>query len=162
MQLSGLKSSKGICQGLSIYNLKPNHKNMNLFKMFMKLCSHLVCSTFLPSVAFILLHCVGFFHCQFLVRGFLGFPHGESNGTLLQYSCLENPMDGRAWQAVVHGVAQSWTRLSDFTFTFHFSLSCIGEGNGNPLQCSCLENPRDGGAWWAAVYGVAWSRTGLK
>ena len=36
-------------------------------------------------------------------------------------------------------------RLSDFTFTFHFS--CIGEGNGNPLQCSCLENPRDGGAW---------------
>ena len=36
----------------------------------------------------------------------------------------------------------------DFTFTFHFSLSCIGEGNGNPLQCSCLENPRDGGAWW--------------
>ena len=38
------------------------------------------------------------------------------------------------------------TRLSDFTFTFHFSLSCIGEGNGNPLQCSCLENPRDGGA----------------
>ena len=38
------------------------------------------------------------------------------------------------------------TRLSDFTFTFHFSLSCIGEGNDNPLQCSCLENPRDGGA----------------
>ena len=37
--------------------------------------------------------------------------------------------------------------LSDFTFTFHFSLSCIGEGNGNPLQCSCLENPRDRGAW---------------
>ena len=43
--------------------------------------------------------------------------------------------------------SQTW--LSDFTFTFHFSLSCIGEGNGNPLQCSCLENPRDGGAWWA-------------
>ena len=39
---------------------------------------------------------------------------------------------------------KSQTRLSDFTFTFHFSLSCIGEGNGNPLQCSCLENPRDG------------------
>ena len=52
--------------------------------------------------------------------------------------------------------------MSDFTFTFHFSLSCIGEGNGNPLQCSCLENPRDGGAWWAAVYGVAQSRTLLK
>ena len=36
------------------------------------------------------------------------------------YSCLENPMDGGAWQAAVHGVAKSWTRLSDFTFTFHF------------------------------------------
>ena len=34
--------------------------------------------------------------------------------------CRENPMDGRAWWAAVHGVAKSWTRLSDFTFTFHF------------------------------------------
>ena len=39
--------------------------------------------------------------------------------TLLQYSCLENPMDAGAWQAVVHGVAKSQTWLSDFTFTFH-------------------------------------------
>ena len=84
------------------------------------------------------------------------------NGTPLQYSCLENPMDGGAWWAAVHGVAKSRAGLSDFTFNFHFPLSCIGEGNGNPLQCSCLENPRDGGAWWAAVYGVAQSRTGLK
>ena len=38
----------------------------------------------------------------------------------LQYSCLENPMDGGAWKAAVHGVAEGWTRLSDFTFTFHF------------------------------------------
>ena len=45
---------------------------------------------------------------------------GEGNGTPLQYSCLENPMDGRAWKAAVHGVAKSRTRLSDFTFTFHF------------------------------------------
>ena len=44
----------------------------------------------------------------------------EGNGTPLQYSCLENPMDGGAWKAAVHGVAKSWTRLSDFTFTFHF------------------------------------------
>ena len=44
----------------------------------------------------------------------------EGNGTPLQYSCLENPMDGRAWSAAVHGVTKSWTRLSDFTFTFHF------------------------------------------
>ena len=90
------------------------------------------------------------------------FVIGEGNGTPLQYSYLENPMDRGAWWAAVHGVAKSWTRLSDFTFSFHFPLSCIGEGNGNPLQCSCLENPRDGGAWWAAVCGVTQSRTRLK
>ena len=45
------------------------------------------------------------------------FP-GEGNGNPLQYSCLENPMDGRAWQATVHGVMKSQTRLSDFTLTF--------------------------------------------
>ena len=44
----------------------------------------------------------------------------EGNGTPLQYSCLENPMDGGAWWASVHGVEKSRTRLSDFTFTFHF------------------------------------------
>ena len=44
----------------------------------------------------------------------------EGNGTPLQYFCLENPMDGGAWWAAAHGVAESWTRLSDFTFTFHF------------------------------------------
>ena len=44
----------------------------------------------------------------------------EGNGTPLQYSCLENPMDGGAWWAAVHGVAKSWTRLSDFTFIFTF------------------------------------------
>ena len=82
---------------------------------------------------------------------------GEGNGTPLQYSCLENPMDGGAWWAAVYGVTQSRTRLSDFTLTFQFS--CIVEGNGNPLQCPYLENPRVGGAWWAAVYGVTQSRT---
>ena len=41
-------------------------------------------------------------------------------GTPLQYSCLENPTGGGAWRAAVHGVAGSRTRLSDFTFTFHF------------------------------------------
>ena len=45
---------------------------------------------------------------------------GEGNGTPLQYSCLENPMDGGAWKAALHGVAEGRTRLSDFTFTFHF------------------------------------------
>ena len=43
---------------------------------------------------------------------------GEGNGTRLQYSCLANPMDGGAWEAAVHGVTKSRTRLSDFTFTF--------------------------------------------
>ena len=47
-------------------------------------------------------------------------PDGEGNGTPLQYSCLENPMDGGAWKAAVHGVAEGQTRLSDFPFTFHF------------------------------------------
>ena len=46
--------------------------------------------------------------------------HGEGNGTPLHYSCLENPMDGGAWWAAVHGVAKSRTWLSDFTFAFHF------------------------------------------
>ena len=47
-------------------------------------------------------------------------PHGEGNGNPLQYSCLENPMDGGVWEAAVYGVAKSWTHLSTFTFTFHF------------------------------------------
>ena len=44
----------------------------------------------------------------------------EGDGTPLQYSCLESPMDGGAWWTAVHGVEKSQTRLSDFTFTFHF------------------------------------------
>ena len=45
---------------------------------------------------------------------------GKGGGNPLQYSCLENLMDGGAWKAAVHGVAKSRTRLSDFTFSFHF------------------------------------------
>ena len=63
----------------------------------------------------------------------------EGNGTPLQYSCLENPTDGGAWWAAVHGVAKSRTRLSDFPFTFHFHAlekemathsSVLGESQG--------------------------------
>ena len=51
-----------------------------------------------------------------LIPGLGGSP-GKGNGYALQYSCLENPMDRGAWQATVHGVAKSQTRLSDFQFT---------------------------------------------
>ena len=47
---------------------------------------------------------------------------GEGNGNPLQYSCLENPIEGGAWWAAVHGVAKSQTRLSEFTFTFTFTF----------------------------------------
>ena len=50
----------------------------------------------------------------------IGYICRESNGTPLQYSCLENSMNRGAWWVAVHGVAKSWTRLSNFTFTFHF------------------------------------------
>ena len=79
------------------------------------------------------------------------YAHGEGNGTLLQYSCLENPMDGGAWWAAVHGVTKSQTRLGDFPFTFHF----------HALERE-MATHSSGGAWWAAVYGVAQSRTRLK
>ena len=50
----------------------------------------------------------------------LGRSPGGGNGNPLQYSCLENSMDRGTWWATVHGVTKSWTRLSDFTFSFHF------------------------------------------
>ena len=58
--------------------------------------------------------------CSFLNRKWFKLTYGKYIGTPLQYSCLENPMDGGAWWAAVHGVAKSQTRLRDFTFTFHF------------------------------------------
>ena len=81
---------------------------------------------------------------------------GEGNGTPLQDSCLENPMGGGAWWAAVHGVAKSWTRLSDFTFTFHFHtlekemathssiLTCIIPGTGEPGGLPSLGSHRVG------------------
>ena len=47
--------------------------------------------------------------------------YGEGNGNPLQFSWLENPMDGEAWEATVHGVAKSGTWLSNFTFTFQWN-----------------------------------------
>ena len=73
---------------------------------------------------------------------------GEGNGTPLQYSCMENLMDGEVWWAAVHGVAKSWTRLSDFPFTFTFMhwrrkwqptpmfLPGESQGRGSLVGCS--------------------------
>ena len=73
---------------------------------------------------------------------------GQINSTPLLYSCLENPMDGGAWYAAAHGVAKSRTRLSDFTFTFHFHalekemathssvLPGESQGRGSLVGCS--------------------------
>ena len=85
--------------------------------------------------------------------------NGEGDGAPHEYSCLENPMDGGAWWAAVHGVAKSQTRLSDFTLTFHFHAL---EKEMATHSITCLENPRDGGAWWTAIYGVTQSQTRLK
>ena len=85
--------------------------------------------------------------------------HGEGSGTPLQYSCLENPMDGGAWWAAVHGVAKSQTRLSDFTFTFHLHalekemtthssvLAWRVPGKGEPGGLPSLELHRVGHDW---------------
>ena len=84
----------------------------------------------------------------------------ESNGTPLQYSCLENPMSGGAWWAAVHGVAKIRTWLSNFTFTFHFHV--LEKEMATHSSVLAWRNPRDGGAWWAAVYGITQSQTQLK
>ena len=71
---------------------------------------------------------------------------GGGNGAPLQYSCLANPMDGAAWWAAVPGVAEGRTRLSDFTFTFHFHAlekemathsSVLGESQGRGSLVGC-------------------------
>ena len=67
---------------------------------------------------------------------------GEGNGTPLQYSCLENPMNGGSWKAAVHGIPEGWTLTE--RLHFHFSLSCIGEGNGNPLSVLAWRIPGTG------------------
>ena len=56
---------------------------------------------------------------QLFILSIVSFLVGEGNGTPLQYSCLENSMDGGAWKAAVHGVAEGRMWLSDFTFTLH-------------------------------------------
>ena len=86
--------------------------------------------------------------------------HGEGNGTPLQYSCLENPMHGGTWWAAVHGVATRRTRLSDFTFTFHFHA--LEEKMATHSSILAWRIPGMGEPGKAAVYGVAESQTRLK
>ena len=84
---------------------------------------------------------------------------GEGNGTPLQYSCLENPTDGGAWMAAVHGVAEGRTWLNDFTSTFHFHalekemathssvLAWRILGTGEPGGLPCMGSHRVGHDW---------------
>ena len=82
---------------------------------------------------------------------------GEGNGTPLQYSCMENPMDGGAWWAAVHGVTESWTRLSDFPFTFHFHA--LEKEMATHSSVLARKNFMDRRAWWAIVHRVTKSQT---
>ena len=111
----------------------------------------------------------GVMHCHLWLTVIL---IGEGNGTPLQYSCLENPMDGGAWWAAVHGVAKSWTLLSDFTFTFHFHalekemaahssvLAWRIPGTGEPGWLPSLGSHRVGHDWSdlaATVILIGWA-----
>ena len=89
----------------------------------------------------------------------LAHKRGEGDGTPLQYSCLENPMDGGAWKAAVHGVTKSWTQLNNFTFTFHFPtlekemathssvLAWRIPGMAEPGRLQSMESHRVGHDW---------------
>ena len=93
--------------------------------------------------------------------------NGEDNGTPLQYSCLENPMNGGAWWAAVHGVAESRTRLRDFTFTFHFPalekemathssvLAWRIPGTGEPGGLPSMRSHRVGHNWSGLAAAIA-------
>ena len=76
----------------------------------------------LTTLSMIINHWLSILFISVRIRylNYIGVFFGEGNGNPLQYSCLENLMDGGAWEAAVHEVTKSWTRLSDFIFTFHF------------------------------------------
>ena len=78
---------------------------------------------------------------------------GEGNGNPLQYSHLETPMDGGAWWAAVHGVAESRSQLSDFTFTFHFHAL------EKEMQPTPVFLPRESQGWGSLVGCHLWGRT---
>ena len=98
----------------------------------------------------------------------------EGNGNPLQYSCLENAMDGGPWWAAVHGVARSRTRLSDFTLTFHFHalekemathsnvLTWRIPGTGKPGGLPSMELHRVGHNWSDLAASTATSLSALR
>ena len=116
----------------------------------------------------------------------LGRSPGECNGNPLQYSCLENPMDGGVWWSTVHGVAKE----TDMTERLHFHIHTLGLPwwlSGQESTCQCRRHrfnswvrklpwrrkwqptsvflpgkPMDRGAWWATIHRVAQSQTQLK
>ena len=98
--------------GLIFANILSVAVLISVHQIFMKHIQHGL-GTVIKSVIEILSYAVG------KLRS-LGWKGGEGNGNPLQYPCLENPMDGGAQWAEVHGVARSRTRLSDFTLFFHF------------------------------------------
>ena len=99
---------------------------------------------------------------------------GEGNGNPLQHSCLENPMDGGAWWAAVHGVAKSQTWLSDFTFTFHFHalekemathssvLAWRIPGMGEPGGLPSMGSHRVGHDWSDLAAAAMWHMSELR
>ena len=117
MCLGGLKLNMSLFYGLRatpykvLHTLKDSHQGSSLNKHIPIAVS--VNMTFIKKKLFIWLH-------QALA--------GEGNGNPLQYSCLENPMDGGAWWATVHGVTNSWTQLSNFTFAFTFQALAAAHG----------------------------------
>ena len=81
----------------------------------------------------------------------------QGDGTPLQYSCLENPMDGGAWQAAVHGITKSRKRLRDFTFTFRFHA--LEKAMATHSGVLAWRIPGTGEPSGLPIYGVAQSRT---
>ena len=112
-----LPSAPKVTTSLNLASIIP--VSLCFSKLYIKPRKHMF-YMFSSSAQFV--HILNICSCfvSFNINRLLAIALGEGDGTPLQYSCLENPMDGGAWKAAVHGVAKSRTQLSDFTITFHF------------------------------------------
>jgi len=137
----------------------PNFKTGYLFFVVVDLCSSLyilginLLSDIWPQY-FLPFHKLSFYSVDWLVQ--------SSFGTPLQYSCLENLMDGGAWCAAVHEVAKSWTWLSYFTFTFHFHVLEKEMATHSSVLAWRISGTGETVGLHSPVYGVAQSWTRLK